>query len=323
MNGKNVIIIFTLILVGLGATLPPAIHAQGYPNRNIQLFIPYVAGATGDIKARILAEALEKILNVKVVPMNKPGAASILGTDAAARSKNDGYTMVYASAAGIVYAPASSPQTVKYDPVKDLEPLGLHCFFPQVIAVGADSPWKTFPELIDDAKKNPGKLRVSTVGISSTPHFIVEMIQSQTGASFNHIPFKGGESVMTAILGGHVEVTCDGYAKVKPHADAGKMRVLLVTNKLPWLPDIPTITELGYKEKLVSTWFGLYAPAGLPEEVRKVLIPAIEKAVKQTKPQIDNMGSLGEYKSPSELRRLAAEQYEVAYALAVKMGLRK
>jgi len=323
MNGKNVIFIFTLILVGLGAIIPPAIHAQDYPNRSIQLFIPYVAGATGDIKARILAEALEKILKVKVVPMNKPGAASILGTDAAARSKNDGYTMVYASAAGIVYAPASSPETVKYDPVKDLEPLGLHCFFPQVIAVGADSPWKTFPELIDYAKKNPGKLRVSTVGISSTPHFIVEMIQSLTGASFNHIPFKGGESVMTAILGGHVEVTCDGYAKVKPHDDAGKMRVLLVTNKLPWLPDIPTITELGYKEKLVSTWFGLYAPAGLPEEVRKVLVPAIEKAVKQTKPQIDNMGSLGEYRSPSELRRLAAEQYEVAYALAVKMGLRK
>jgi tripartite-type tricarboxylate transporter receptor subunit TctC len=128
---------------------------------------------------------------------------------------------------------------------------------------------------------------------------------------------------MTAILGGHVEVTCDGYAKVKPHADAGKMRVLLVTDKLSWLPDVPTITELGYKQKLVSTWFGLYAPAGLPEEVRKVLLPAVEKAVKQTKPQIDNMGSLGQYLSPSELRRLAAEQYEVAYALAVKMGLRK
>ena len=95
--------------------------------------------------------------------MNKPGAASILGTDAAARSKNDGYTLVYASAAGIVYAPASSPETVKYDPVKDLEPLGLHCLFPHVIAVGADSPWKTFPELIDYAKKNPGKLRVSTL----------------------------------------------------------------------------------------------------------------------------------------------------------------
>jgi tripartite-type tricarboxylate transporter receptor subunit TctC len=270
-----------------------------------------------------LAEELEKILGTKIIPLNKPGAASILGTDAAARSKNDGYTMVYASAAGLVYAPACNPEIVKYDPVKDLEPLGLHCFFPHVIAVGEDSPWKTFPELIDYAKKNPEKLRVSTVGISSTPHFILEMIQSITGAQFIHVPFKGGESVMTAVLGGHVEVTCDGYAKVKPHADAGKMRVLLVTDKLPWLPDVPTITELGYKQKLVTTWFGLFSPAGIPKDVRKILIPAIEKAVKLTKPKIDNMGSLGEYKSPSELRKLIAEQYEIAYALAVKMGLRK
>jgi tripartite-type tricarboxylate transporter receptor subunit TctC len=320
---KKLICSSVMVLLVLGAIIPFALHAQPYPNRNIQLFIPYVPGATGDIKARILAEELEKILGTKIVPMNKPGAASILGTDAAARSKNDGYTMVYASAAGIVYAPASSPETVKYDPVKDLEPLGLHCFFPHVIAVGADSPWKTFPELIDYAKRNPGKLRVSTVGISSTPHFIVEMIQSLTGASFNHIPFKGGETVMTAVLGGHVEVTCDGYAKVKPHADAGKMRVLLVTDKLSWLPEIPTITELGYKQSLVSTWFGLYAPAGLPEDVRKILLPAVEKAVKTTKPQIDRMGSLGEYRSPAELRKLAAEQYEVALALAKKMGLRK
>ena len=312
-----------MFLVGFCSLVALEAQAQPYPNRNIQLIIPFVAGATGDIKARILAEELEKILGTKIIPLNRPGAASILGTDAAARSKNDGYTMVYASAAGLVYAPASNPEIVKYDPVKDLEPLGLHCFFPHVIAVGGDSPWKTFPELIDYAKKNPEKLRVSTVGISSTPHFILEMIQSMTGAQFIHVPFKGGESVMTAVLGGHVEVTCDGYAKVKPHADAGKMRVLLVTDKLPWLPDVPTITDLGYKQNLVTTWFGLFSPAGIPEDVRKILIPAIERAVKLTKPKIDNMGSLGEYRSPSELRKLIAEQYEVAYALAVKMGLRK
>ena len=321
---KRFIFVAVLFLMVYGLSLGMMnAHAQPYPNRNIQLIIPYVPGSTGDIKARLLAEELEKIVGTKIIPLNKPGASSILGTDAAARSKNDGYTMVYASAAGMVYAPASNPEIVKYDPAKDLEPLGLHCFFPHVIAVGADLPWKTFPELIDYAKKNPGKLRVSTVGISSTPHFILEMIQSITGAQFTHVPFKGGESVMTAILGGHVEVTCDGYAKVKPHSEAGKMRVLLVTEKLPSLPDIPMITELGYKQSLVSTWFGLFSPAGIPEDVRKVLVPAIEKAVKLTKPKIDHMGSLGEYKSPSELRKMIAEQYEVAYALAVKMGLRK
>lgn len=323
MKGKNLIVFVTMVFLGFGNLITPAVHAQPYPNRNIQLIIPNVPGATADIKSRLLADELEKILGTKIIPMNKPGAGSILGTDLAARSKNDGYTMVYVAAAGMVYAPAAQPEVVKYNPAKDLEPLGLHCFFPQTITVRTDSPWKTFPELIDYAKKNPGKLRVSTVGIGSTPHFILEMIQSITGASLTHVPFEGGESVMTALLGGHVEVTCDGYAKVKPHADAGKMRVLLVTNKLPFLPDIPLITELGYKQSLVSTWFALYAPAGIPEEARKILVPAIEKAVKLTKPKIDNMGSVGEYRSPSELRKLVAEQYEVALALAVKMGLRK
>ena len=323
MKGKNLIVFVTMVLLAFGTFITPTVHAQAFPNRNIQLIIPYVPGATGDIKARFLADELEKILGTKIIPMNKPGAASIQGTDLAARSKNDGYTMVYASAAGLVYGPAARPQIVKYDPVKDLEPLGLHCFFPQTITVQADSPWKTFTEFIDYAKKNPRKLRGSTVGVGSTPHFIVEMIQSITGASLTHVPFEGGESVMTALLGGHVEFTCDGYAKVKPHADAGKMRVLLVTNKLPFLPNIPLITELGYKQQLVSTWFALYAPAGIPEEARKILVPAIEKAVKATKPKIDNMGSVGEYRSPSELRKLVAEQYEVAYPLAVKMGLRK
>jgi tripartite-type tricarboxylate transporter receptor subunit TctC len=323
MKGKTLIVLMTMVLLGFGIILSPVVYAQPYPNRNITLIIPNVPGATADIKARILIDELEKIVGTKIIAINKPGAGSISGTDLAARSKNDGYTMVYVAAAGMVYGPAAQPDIVKYDPLKDLEPLGLHCFFPQTITVRADSPWKTFPELIDYAKKNPGKLRVSTVGMGSTPHFILEMIQSITGASLTHVPFEGGETVMTALLGGHVEVTCDGYAKVKPHADAGKMRVLLVTNKLPFAPEIPTITELGFKQSLVSTWFALYSPAGIPEEAKKILVPAIEKAVKITKPKIDKMGSVGEYRSPAELRKLVAEQYEVACELAKKMGLRK
>ena len=128
---------------------------------------------------------------------------------------------------------------------------------------------------------------------------------------------------MTALLGGHVEVTCDGFAKVKPHADAGKMRVLLITNKMPAFPEIPTITELGYKQSLFATWFALYAPAGIPEEVRKILVPAIEKAGNLTKPKIDKMGSIAEYKSPAELKKMTEEDYKKALEIAKKIGLHK
>ncbi len=301
----------------------PSISLAVYPDRPIQLIIPYVAGATGDITARMLADEMEKILGVKIICMNKPGASATLGAHTVARSKKDGYTILYAGASAMIYAPISNPDTVHYDPFKDFEPLGFHYFFPQTITVRSDSPWKTFPELIEYAKKNPGKLRVSTIGIGSTPHFLLEMIMSITGAKFTHVPFKGGESVMTALLGGHVEVTCDGLAKVKPYVEAGQMRVLLITNKMDAYPHIPTINEFGYKESLFATWFALYAPEGIPDEAKKVLVQAIEKAVKATKTKIDQMGSLVEYKSPSELRRMTEDEYKKALEIAKRIGLRK
>lgn len=323
MKVRHLVLFIVMFLVGLCTLVAPVAHAQKYPDRPIQLVIPYVAGATGDITARMLAEELEKILGTKVIPINKPGASAVLGTDVVVRSKKDGYTLLYAGASALVYAPVSNPEIVHYDPFKDVEPLGFHYFFPQTITVRSDSPWKTFPELVDYAKKNPGKLRVSTIGVGSTPHFILEMIMSITGTQFTHVPFEGGETVMTALLGGHVEVTCDGFAKVKPHADAGKMRVLLITNKMPAFPEIPTITELGYKQSLFATWFALYAPAGIPEEVRKILVPAIEKAVNLTKPKIDKMGSIAEYKSPAELKKMTEEDYKKALEIAKRIGLRK
>lgn len=300
-------------------------QAQPYPNRPIQLVIPAVAGATSDITGRLLAEEMEKILGTKIVVVNKPGGSMTLGTDTVARSKKDGYTLVYTPSAATVYARVTNPETVPYDPGKDLEPLGVHCFFPLVLAVQGDSPWKTFHELIDHAKKNPGKLRVSTPGLGSVANFDIEIIQSLTGAQFTHVPFKGGESVVTALLGGHVEVTCDILAKFIPHVDVGKLRILLITKKMAEPSNIPTMTDLGYKQELLSAWFALYAPAGIPEEVKKVLVPTVEKAVKDpgVKAKIEKMGYVVDYKSPGELKKMMAEEYELALSIATKIGLRK
>jgi tripartite-type tricarboxylate transporter receptor subunit TctC len=313
-----------LLILSLSICLvgPSASDAK-YPEQPIQLIIPYVAGATGDITARMLAEELEKILGVKVIPNNKPGASATLGTAAAVRAKKDGYTIVYAGASALVYAPITNPEIVHYDPFKDVEPLGFHYFFPQGIGVKADAPWNTFQEFIDFAKKNPGKLRVSTIGVGSTPHFVLEMIQSITGTKMTHVPFEGGESVVTAVMGGHVEATCDGFAKIKPHMEASRMKFLLTTTKLPDYPQFPTITEVGYKQPLYSTWFAVYAGAGIPDEARNVLIPAIEKAVKATKEKVDRMGSLCEYKSPAELKKMTDEEYKVGVETAKNMGLKK
>ena len=297
--------------------------AAGYPEHNIQFIIPNVAGSQMDITARLLASEMEKTLGVKIIPNNKPGAGTILGAEAAIRAKKDGYTLFYAGNNAFVTAPACTPEVVRYDPVKDAEPLGFHYFFPLSIAVRSDAPWKTFSEFIDYAKKNPAKIRVSTTGVGSGPHLIVETIQAITGTKLTHVPFEGGESIITAVLGGHVEATCDTLAKVKPHVDAGRMKVLLITNKMPAYPDMPTITELGYKQPLYGGWFGMYAPAGIPEEAKNTLVRAVEKAVKATKPRIDALGNLCEYKSPSEQRKMAEEEYKKALEVAVRIGMRK
>jgi tripartite-type tricarboxylate transporter receptor subunit TctC len=305
-----------------GLTVAP-VHAQSYPNRSIQLIIPIPAGGGGDVNGRILVDELGKILGQQIVVTNKPGASDTMGTDVLAKSKKDGYTLGYTSSAAMVYSRATNPQSVPYDPIKDFDPLALHTFFPLSVAVQASSPWTTFQELVDYAKKNPGKLRVSTAGVGSTSNFDVEIVQSLTGAQFTHVPFKGGEAVVTALLGGHVEVSFDIVGKFMPHVDAGKLRLLLVSRKVASLPNLPTITELGYKRDLLSGWHAMFGPAGMPEDVKKVLVPAIEKAAKNPdgKAKIEKMGYVVEYKSPADLRKLIVDDYETANGIAVRLGL--
>jgi tripartite-type tricarboxylate transporter receptor subunit TctC len=300
-------------------------HAQPYPNKPIQMIIPIPAGGGGDVNARILMPEVEKALGQQIIAVNKPGASDTVGTDAVAKSKKDGYTIGYTSAAAMVYARVTDPSSVPYDPVKDFEPLSSHTFFPLSVAVLASSPWKTFNDLIDYAKKNPGKLRVSTAGMGSVANFNVEITQSLTGAQLTHVPFKGGEAVVTALLGGHVEVSYDIVGKFLPHVQAGTVRLLLVSRKVPFLPNVPTITELGYQRELLSGWHAVFSPAGIPEEAKRVLVLAFEKGVKspEARAKIEKIGYVVEYKSPEEVRKLIIDNYETAKVIATKLGLGK
>ena len=302
----------------------PYVRAQAYPNRSIQLVTPNSAGSALDTVSRLLAEELGKILGTQIVVVNKPGASATLGTDLVVKSKKDGYTLLYANTSAVVYAKATTPEIVPYDPVKDLEPLGLHCFFALGTFVQEGSPWKTINDLLDYANKNPEKIRVGTPGQGSTDHFNLEILQSLTGTRFTHVPFKGGQSHV-ALLGGHVEVADTYIPLCLPHIESGKLRVLLMSKKMQQFPNVPTITELGYKQDLLSAWFALYAPIGIPEEVRRVLVPAIEKAIKDPdlKSKIERQGYIVEYKPPEELKRIMIADYETARMIAVKIGMTK
>ena len=323
---KRVLVVVGMLMVVYGASMAiSTAQAQPYPNRPIQFIIPIPAGGGGDVNARILIDELGRILGTQIFPVNKPGAADTVGTDSISKSKKDGYTIGYTGSAALVAARVMNPENVHYDSIKDFDHLGLHVYFPLALAVQASSPWKTFGELIDYARKNPGKIRVSTIGFGGMSHLNVELLQSLTGVQLTHIPFKGGEAVTAALLGGHVEASADAIGKFMPHVDAGKLRVLVSSRKFSLYPNVPTMKELGYKEDLFSSWFSLTAPSGIPEEARKILIPAVEKAIKhpELKGKIEDRGYIVDYKSPAELRKIIANDYEMIRALAAKLGLAK
>ena len=310
-----------ILNIGIAGNL----QAESYPSRPINLIVTMDPGAGADTGGRHLADEMSKILKTQVIVVNKPGAGSTLGADFVAKSKKDGYTLLYATASSTVYTKATNPEIVTFDPVKDLEPLGLHCFFPVTMVVQEASPWKTFGELIDFAKKNPGSVRVSVPGQGNIDHLNVEIVMSLTGAQFTVVPFKGAGAAMTALLGGHVEVAAVSIPLAAPHVKAGKLRNLLLSNKLREFQDAPTLTELGYPQDLLYPWFALYAPSGVPDEVKKVLIPAIEKAVKNPEmaSKLEKLGFMIGYRSPAQLRDLQESDYARARPLALKLGLGK
>ena len=322
--GHFILIVFLISVVSVFCPITPTTQAQSYPNRTIQLITPNSPGSALDTVGRLLAEELGKILGTQIIVVNKPGASASLGTDLAVKSKKDGYTLLYANTSAIVYNKVTTPEIVPYDSFRDLEPLGLHCFFALGIMVQEGSPWRTITELLDYAKKNPGKLRAGTPGMGSIDHFNLEILQNLTGAQFNHIPFKGG-TAHVALLGGHVEVVDTTITLVLPHIRSGKLRVLLLSKKMQEFPDVPTVAELGYKQNLLSPWFALYAPTGIPEEAKRVLLPAVEKAIKNPllKSKIEEQGYIVDYKSPTELTRIMITDYEEASTIAVKIGLHK
>jgi tripartite-type tricarboxylate transporter receptor subunit TctC len=241
------------------------------------------------------------------------------------KAKKDGYTILITPNAALVSGRIMNPETVSYDPLKDLTPLGLTTRTPVILAVKGDAPWKNLGELLDFAKKNPGKVRVGSVGAGSVGHFSVEMINALTGAGLTHVPFKGGAPAITALLGGHIEVGALSVGATSSHLKSGGMRGLVVSSKSPAFPEIPTMTELGHRQNLPGIWFGFYAPAGVPAEVSRALVPAIEKVVKDPAiaARLAPFGMVQEYAPPDKVLAEIREEHRVLEELAKKAGLVK
>ncbi len=320
----KMISILVLAAVLLVANAPEPL-CQTYPNRSINLVIPMAPGDALDITGRIMAEALANMLKVSITPLNKTGAGGVVGTDFVAKSKNDGYTLLMVNSASLVSAKILHPEDVKYDPFKDLEPLGMTTVTPTVVTVKGDSPYKTLKDLAEYARKNPGKVRCATPGLGTLADLNLASFKNFVGADITMVPFKGASPAITALIGGHVEMATSAITPVIEHLRSGMLRGLVISKKVSEFQSIPTLKELGAQRDLFGIWFAFFAPAGVPSEVKEKLVPAIEKVAKDPAivSKMARMGLIQEFDPPDRLLQDWTKEYKLAEEIAKKEGLIK
>ncbi len=298
-----------------------SLQAQTYPSQPIQVVVPMAPGDTVDLAGRAISAELSKILKVPIVVNNKAGGGATIGADFVAKGKKDGYTLLFANS-NIYFAHAMNPAEVPYDALKDLDVLCLAVSTPLTITVRGDAPWKTFKELVDFMKKNPGQVRGSSSGVGSVGHFNFDLVQSEAGVTINMIPYKGASPAMTALLGGHVEISTLSYSLIYPQFKAGALRPLVISNKVKEHPEIPTLKQLGYKNDIFPVRFAFYGPAGLPESVKKTLVGPMQKAI--THPDVvksfEKIGAIEDYQTGEEFRKLLVQEHSLVQKFVKAAG---
>jgi tripartite-type tricarboxylate transporter receptor subunit TctC len=243
------------------------VHAQDYPNKPIRIIIPSTPGGGTDYIGRLMSNKLHELNGWAVVPENKPGAGTALGLAEAARAPAQGYDLVIGQSDNVTLIPLL--MKVAYDPVKDLVPVALVATTPMVLLVAESSPYKTLPEVIEAAKKEPNKISYGTSGTGGGVHIAMEMLQHEAGFKMQHVPYKGSAPALADLMGGHLQFAGSSISSAASLIKAGKVRALAVTSpkRNPALPDVPTVAELGYKDFSVVTYYGVLAPAKTPADI--------------------------------------------------------
>ncbi len=274
-------ILRTLAALALSACAALA-QAQSYPAKPVRIVVPYPAGGTTDIIARIAAAQLAERLKQPFVVENRAGASGAIGAVAVAQSAPDGYTLVMgtASSHGINSA---LQKNLPYDAVKDFAPVTVVASTPNIVVVHPSVPARTLGELLALARAQPGKINFGSTSPGGSPHMSAELLKMMAGVDMTHVPYKGAAPMLTDLIGGQIQVGFDNLPSTIGFVRSGKVRALAVTTPQRWpgAPDIPTVAESGVPGYEVSGWFGLLAPAGTPKAVLDTLQSAVAQAVQQ------------------------------------------
>ena len=269
----------------LAVSCAGAVRAQSdYPTRPIRYVVASAPGGIVDITPRVLAPRLSEALRQPVVVENRPGGGIVAGGEAVAKAPPDGYTLL--SATPQVAIVQSMVKDLAFDPRRDLAPVALVGVIPNVLVAGPRTPAKTLAELVGLARRNPGKLNYSSTGAGTSVHLSAELLKYYAGVDIVHVPYRGAAAAMTALLAGDVDIMVDSVPPSLPHIRAGRVRALAVTSaqRVPQLPEVPTMIESGYPDFEINGWSGVVTTGGTPGAIIARLESEIRRALLQ--PQV-------------------------------------
>jgi len=295
------------ILLAAAATFAAAsgAWAQGYPTRAIKLVVPFSAGGSTDIIARLTAEQMRKELGQAVVVENVGGAAGALGTLQVKSATPDGYTLLIATVSTMIVYPAAHPKP-QYT-LDDFVPITNIASMPNVMTVNPKFPAKDLNEFIKIVKANPDKYTYATSGVGSINHMLGESFQAYSGTKLIHVPYKGSGPAMQDVMGGQVDILFDQFPSSKNFIDTGKLKAIgaMSPQKIPGYPNIMTMEDAGLKGFTDEAWYGLLAPAGVPAEVSSKLGEAMKKvmASPELRKKLEEIGARPVGNSPAEFRQ--------------------
>jgi len=307
----------------LALALPSQAGAQAYPSKPITIVIGYTPGAVSDLTARTVADGLNQLWGQPVIVDNRPGSGSNIAAGYVARAPADGYTLMVGTDATLtsnVFLYKHTP----FDPVKDFAPIinagaNIIC-----LAVNADLPIKSVADVIGYAKANPGKLSYGSSGTGSPHHLAGELLHQKAGIDITHIPYKGGGAAVNDLLGGHIGMAFLSLSAAVPHMNTGRIRMIAVVEKSRYagLPDIPTVGETvpGFE---MSSWVGVFAPAGTPPAIVTKLHEAMAKVLTTdgVKAKLANLGLVVQAGTPAELAETVKDGLKVRGELVKAAGI--
>jgi tripartite-type tricarboxylate transporter receptor subunit TctC len=276
--------LFSIAVAACAALSPAAAQARDeWPTDTVKIIVPFTAGGTTDIFARVIGDHLQKTFGKPFIIENVPGAGSVSGIAQIARAKPDGLTIGIASTSGLAINPLLRPDQIPYKPLKDLIPVAMFDRVPNVLVINQNKlNVKTVPELIEYLKKNPGKVAYGSSGVGTSQHLAAELFQQMTGTKMTHVPYPGSARMITDMIGGQVALTFDNVPLLLPHVQGGKLTMLATATarRAAFDEKVPAVAEFLPGFEAVA-WHGFVAPAGTPNEIVQKLSAEVQNCMKK------------------------------------------